>query len=281
MKLKLIPAGELLMGSDASDPDAFDNEKVAGKKHLVRITRPFYLGTTEVTVGQFRQFVEKVSYKTEAERDGTGGYGWDEAKGTFGKDPKYTWRSPGFKQEDDHPVVNVSWNDAVAFCEWLGRQEGQVYRLPTEAEWEHSCRAGQATATRYWSGDDPESLATVGNVADGTARKKYPNWTYAIKAEDGFVFTAPVGSKKANAFGLYDMHGNVWEWCADWYDSDYYAKSPPTDPWNSSGAADRVIRGGSWSDNPRMCRSAARYRATPDNRSSGVGFRVARVRSSP
>ena len=155
MKFTLIPAGEFMMGSDDSDPGASDDEK---PRHRVQITRPFYLGTTPVTVGQFRRFVEATGYRTEAERDGQGGYGWDEQAASFKKDPKYTWRSPGFAQGDDHPVVNVSWNDAVAFCDWLGRSEGQVYRLPTEAEWEYSCRAG--TSSRYWFGDDPEGLAS-------------------------------------------------------------------------------------------------------------------------
>jgi sulfatase modifying factor 1 len=173
----------------------------------------------------------------------------------------------------------VNWYDAKAFCDWLGQKEGQTYRLPTEAEWEHSCRAGQAS--RYSSGDDPESLATVGNVVDATAREKYPSWTYAIKARDGYVFTAPVGRFGANAFGLYDMHGNVWEWCADDYDSDYYAKSPPVDPWNSSEAAFRVIRGGGWFHDPRSCRSANRNMAAPDNRIYCLGFRAVRVRSGP
>jgi formylglycine-generating enzyme required for sulfatase activity len=294
MKLRLIPAGEFAMGSDGSDPDARCDEKVDGKKHRVRITKPFYLGTTEVTVGQFRRFVESASYKTDAERDGKGGYGWDEAKGKSERDPKYTWRSPGFAQTDDHPVVIVSWNDAVAFCNWLSESEGRRpchdagggflangtgYRLPTEAEWEYSCRAGRTT--RYSSGDDPESLATVGNVADGTAKEKYPGWTWAIKAKDGHVFTAPVGSFRANEFGLFDMHGNVWEWCADWYDPGYYAKSPQDDPMNSAGAASRVIRGGSWDDLPRFCRAAYRFRLAPDLRFSFLGFRALRVRSGP
>ena len=196
------------------------------------------------------------------------------------KVPKYTWRSPGFKQEDDHPVVLVSWNDAVAFCDWLStdKEEGRIYRLPTEAEWEYSCRAGQAT--RYSSGDDPESLATVGNVADGTAKEKYPGWK-TIKAKDGYVFTAPVGRFQPNEFGLYDMHGNVWEWCADWYDEGYYAKSPSADPLNSTQAAYRVFRGGSWNSYPRFCRSADRFWNAPGIRRSYLGFRVARVRSGP
>ena len=150
--------------------------------------------STEVTRGQFRRFVDDAGYQTEAEKDGKGGYGWTEA-GNFVYDPKYTWQNLGFDQTDEHPVVNVSWNDAVAFAAWLSRKEGTTYRLPTEAEWEYACRAG--TTTRYSSGDDPESLATVGNVADGTAREKLPNWypdpTWTIAARDGFVYTAPVG----------------------------------------------------------------------------------------
>ena len=125
-------------------------------------------------------------------------------------------------------MVNVSWNDAVAFCKWLSRKEGKTYRLPTEAEWEYACRAG--TTTRYYSGDDPETLAKVANVADATAKAKFPDWKWTIKASDGYVFTAPVGQFKPNAFGLYDMHGNAWQWCADWYGKDYYGKSPVDDP---------------------------------------------------
>ena len=125
-------------------------------------------------------------------------------------------------------MVNVSWNDAVAFCKWLSRKEGKSYRLPTEAEWEYACRAG--TTTRYHSGDDPETLAKVANVADATAKAKFPAWKWTIKASDGYVFTAPVGQFKPNAFGLYDMHGNARQWCADWYGGDYYGKSPVDDP---------------------------------------------------
>jgi len=275
MKLKLIPAGEFDMGSDASDPMAGDDEKVKGKKHRIRITRPFYLGTTEVTVGQFRKFVENAHYKTEAERDGKGGFGWNEAKGRFEQDPKCTWRSPGFRQTDDHPVVIVSRDDAVAFCGWLSKEEGQTYRLPTEAEWEYSCRAGQAS--RFWFGDDPEGLAKVGNVADGTAKTKHPDWD-CIAAKDGYVYTAPVGQFRANGFGLFDMHGNVWEWCADWYDKYYYAKWRSKDPLNSTEAAFRLFRGGSWQDAPRFCRSAVRGWNIPHLRRSDLGFRVARVR---
>jgi len=168
----------------------------------------------------------------------------------------------------------VSWNDAVAFCKWLSGKQGKTYRLPTEAEWEYACRAG--TTTRYFCGDDAEALAEVGNVADGTAKAKYPGWT-AIVAKDGFIHTAPVGQYRPNAWGLHDMHGNVWEWCWDWYGADFYKGSRVDDPAGPLEAADRVIRGGGWGLDPRYCRSAGRLRVTAGDRSSGLGFRLALV----
>jgi formylglycine-generating enzyme required for sulfatase activity len=290
IKLKLMPAGEFMMGSDDTDPDARDDEVVIkdGKKqkHRVRITRPFYLGVTEVTRGQFRAFVDDAAYKTEAEKDGQGGYGWDEGTMKFREDPKFTWLNPGFEQTDGHPVVNVSWNDAAAFCEWLKSKEGQAFRLPTEAEWEYACRAG--TTTRYASGDDPETLALVGNVADATAKDKHPAWS-TILAKDGSVYTAPVGRFHANAFGLYDMHGNVWEWCLDFYDAEFYQASAVEDPVCSARATGRVYRGGIWGrfpaaalgvSVPRLCRSAKRGGSAPGNLFCFMGFRVARGESS-
>ena len=154
-------------------------------------------------------------------------------------------------------MVNVSWNDAVAFCKWLSRKEGKNYRLPTEAEWEYACRAG--TTTRYYSGDDPETLAKVANVGDATAKAKYPTWKWTIKASDGYVFTAPVGQFKPNAFGLYDMHGNAWEWCSDWYYVGYYRNSPVDDPPVANTLDLRVLRGGSFGEWPGGSRSANRH----------------------
>jgi sulfatase modifying factor 1 len=290
MKLTLIPAGEFKMGSSESaeeaaafvkkkynlsrlTPDSFKKEH---PQHRVRITKPFYLGTCHVTRGQFRQFVEDSGYKTDAEKgDNPGAWGWDPEKNEFGFHKDYSWRKVGFKQTDEHPVVSVSWNDAVAFCKWLSGKEGKTYRLPTEAEWECACRAG--TKTRYCFGDDPEGLDTAGNTADKMAKTKLPDWTWR-KASDSFQFTAPVGSFKPNAFGLYDMHNNAWQWCTDWYGADYYGKSPVDDPTGPDSGTVRVLRGGSWFLGPHFARSAARYRGVPGGRMIIVaGFRVART----
>jgi sulfatase modifying factor 1 len=283
VELTLIDAGEFLMGSDATDADAEDEEfldKASGRKekHRIRITKPFYLGTHEVTRGQFRRFVDDAGYQTEAEKDGKGGYGWNEETKTFEQNPRYTWQNAGFVQTDEHPAVNVSWNDAQAFVAWLSRKERKTYRLPTEAEWEYACRAG--STIRYSSGDDPEGLAAVGNVADGTARQKYPEWTWAIAARDGYVYTAPVGRYNPNAWGLFDMHGNVWEWCSDGHAADYYKQSPVDDPPGMSVASYRVYRGGGWSSYPRDARSAFRGRFGPGFRIDNLGFRLALVQSS-
>jgi len=290
MKLMLIPSGEFMMGSDESAEETaafFDKTYGEGllkadyfkdehPQHRVRITQPFYLGTYHVTRGQFRQFVKDSGYKTDAEKgENPGAFGWDSDKKKFGFNAKYSWRNAGFKQTDEHPVVNVSWNDAVAFCKWLSKKEGQSYRLPTEAEWEYACRAG--TTTRYYSGDDPETLAKVGNVADAAAKAKFPDWKYTTKANDGYVFTAPVGKFRPNPFGLFDMHGNAWQWCADWYGADYYAASPAVDPTGPNSGDDRVLCGGSWNGWLIDSRSARRNWLAPDYRDSGVGLRVART----
>jgi formylglycine-generating enzyme required for sulfatase activity len=240
MKLVLIPSGVFLMGSPDSDQHAFDIEK---PQHRVRITQPFYLGVYEVTQGQYRVVTSE--------------------------SPSY------FKGSDDLPVERVSWNDAVAFCNKLSAREGlkpyyqtgtglptggDGYRLPTEAEWEYACRAG--STTRFSFGDEEASLGEYAWF-DGNSDKK----------------THPVGQKRPNAFGLYDMHGNVWEWCWDGYEENYYANSPGADPVGPSQAADRVVRGGSWGSDPLLCRAALRNRFTPGGRYGDLGFRVARVQS--
>jgi formylglycine-generating enzyme len=282
-KLVLIPAGEFYMGStpleigqvrriDPTFKKEWEQEEQP--QHRVRISRPFYLDVHEVTRKEFAQFVRATGYQTDAKRDGKGGCGFDAATGEFRQDPVYDWQNPGFSQNENEPVVNVSWNDATAFCEWLSRKEKAVYRLPTEAEWEYACRAG--TTSLFYTGDEPESLTTVGNVADGTLKAKFANWT-TIGGRDGYAFTAPVGSFQPNGFGLFDMHGNVWEWCQDWYASGYYAKSPENDPQGPLRGSVRVFRGGSWYDAADLCRSAFRYWDVPTYRDYFLGFRIVAV----
>ena len=269
MRLVYIPPGKFLMGSSESEVGR-DKQEV---QHEVELTKEFYLGVHEVTVGQFKQFVRETKYQTDAERDGKGGYGPD-AAGKFDKmNPKFTWKSPGFEQTDDHPVVIVTWNDAKAFCRWLSEKEKKSYRLPTEAEWEYACRAG--TSTAYCHGNDPEELAQVGNVADATARAKFSGWTIGIKGKDGYTFTATVGQFRKNPFGLFDMHGNVWEWCEDWYDSKGYGPERRIDPTGPSDGTARVQRGGGWSSDSKRARSAARIGRDPSTyRGAYLGFRV-------
>jgi sulfatase modifying factor 1 len=268
MELVRIQAGKFQMGSPPGEKERRGDED----QHGVEITRDFYLGKYEVTRGQFRAFVKDTGYRTEPETDGQGAWGYDEEPGKIeGRKPKYTWKSTGFAQTDEHPVVNVTWNDANAFCRWLARRTKKAVRLPTEAEWEYACRAG--SATRFYSGDDAETLAKVGNVADGTAKKKFPDWDSTIAAEDGYVFTAPVGQFRANRFGLYDMHGNVWEWCQDWLGpyGDLSAKDPVREDYKGV----RVMRGGSWGKRtPKICSAALRFSGAPQSRDLDVGFRV-------
>src|SRR5262249_17346890 len=162
------------------------------------------------------------------------------------------------------PVVDVTWNDAVAFCQWLSRKEGQTYRLPTEAEWEYAARA--ATTTRYWSGSDPESLVRIANTADAAFFKTFPHYyprKRTLAANEGYPLPAPVGSYPANAFGLNDVHGNVWEWTADWYDAHYYAKSPANDPAGPATGRRKVRRGGAWHTESLYVRASFRNYNTP------------------
>ena len=223
MEFVRVPAGEFSMGSEESPealardyPPPYQRKRFVeladeAPVHRVVISRPFWLGRHEVTVGQFRRFVELSGYVPDSVADGSGGYGYNPAydpaasrRGDAfeGRDPKYSWAHTGFKQGDDHPVLNVTWNDAVALAAWLSRREGAVYRLPHEAEWEYACRAG--TTTRYHGGSDaPQSLRRIANVFDVDAAVNWPAWQgYAAPYKDGYAFTAPVSSFEANAFGL-------------------------------------------------------------------------------
>jgi formylglycine-generating enzyme required for sulfatase activity len=237
-------------------------------RHTVRITRPFAMSATQITRGQFRAFVQATDYRTAAEIDGYA-EAWSETK--FAKTPGVSWRDAGFEQSDDHPVVCVTWDDAVAFCQWLSQSEGQNHRLPTEAEWEYAYRAGQHSA--YTWGDDPNAGQGWANCADLTAKKDFADWT-TFNWTDGFVFTAPVASFKPNHWGLYDMAGNAWQWCGDWFGP--YSPDEVSDPMGPALGEKRVLRGGSWYGAPMSCRATYRSKIVPTYRGTNVGFRLVR-----
>jgi sulfatase modifying factor 1 len=295
MSFVRIPAGSFAMGANetvesfARDFPGYEAGRLAGLAdegpvHTVLISRAFDLGQHEVTVGQFRAFLKASGHVPGSIADGTGGYGFNAAydpattvrRDAFqGRDPRYSWQNPGFAQTDDHPVVNVTWNDAVAMAQWLSRKEGRVYRLPTEAEWEYACRAG--TRTRYHSGDAPVSLAKVANTFDLDSAVNWSRWSSnALPVHDGYAFTSPVGRFQPNAWGVYDMHGNAWEWTADWHGDTYYAESPAVDPKGPPDGEVRVRRGGSWHTWALYARSSFRNWNTPQTRYPLVGMRLVR-----
>ena len=229
MKLTLIPAGQFQMGSPDSEPDREDDET----RHLVKITRPFYLSVYEVTQGQY----EKV----------------------MGARP---WQGQNLvKEGPDYPAVYVNHDDAVEFCRRLSKQEGVEYRLPTEAEWEYACRAGTTTAFSF--GDDESKL---GQYA----------WYDKNAWDIGEEYAHRVGQKLPNRWGLYDMHGNVWEWCQDW-EASYGSQKVVSDPVGPAQGEYRVLRGGSFNDLTSDVRSANRLFNQPVVRLGNNGFRAART----
>ena len=268
MRLTLIPPGRFRMGSP---PEEANRRAGENPPHEVILRKPFFLGQTEVTRGQFAAFVTDANYRSTAEKEG---WAWGWSGRSFANVKGASWRQPGFEQTDRDPVTEVSLDDAVAFCDWLTVLSGLKVRLPTEAEWEYACRAGSAAA--YAWGDDPNGGAGRCNAADRSTAGKAVIDGPAFDWDDGQVFTAPANSFKPNAWGLFDMHGNVWEWCADWYDEFYYytaeaaGENPPGSPFGPM----RVLRGGGWRSGPPDCRAARRLPAEQDLRRFDIGFRV-------
>jgi formylglycine-generating enzyme required for sulfatase activity len=255
-ELVFITLGEFLMGS--TEPErrwaigqGAQREFVEWEKpqHRVVISELFAAGQHPVTRGQFATFVEATGHDM-------GGGCWvftgDEWEHSLAAD----WCAPGFEQTDDHPVVGVSWQDATAYVEWLGRETGQPYRLLSEGEWEYACRAG--TTTRYSWGDDPPT-------------PKQANFGMEVCA------TTAVGTYQPNSFGLYDMHGNVLEWCQDCWNQGYAGGPRDGSAWTTGTCGRRMLRGGSWYDMPALLRSANRSGFDAGTRNANVGFRVART----
>lgn len=258
-----IPGGSFQMGCSPGDSECDSDE---GPVHTVSI-KPFRMGKYEVTVGQFRRFVEAAGYRTDAARGGNCFNVRRDRVWVEELESGTDWRNPGFQQQDRHPVVCVSWNDARAYAQWLSRQGGGRYRLPSESEWEYAARAG---------GRGPYSFATVRHFVNTAMSLTIPsstNLTNVHRAMMGHFNTAPVlGGYRPNGFGLHDMHGNVWEWTEDCY-HDSYADAPSDGvAWTAGDCARRVHRGGSWFSVPRNVRSSSRDGFATDNRGAALAF---------
>ncbi len=280
MRLVRIPAGEYMMGSPKQELDwlrlTFRRNWREGHKqwfqdetplHPIRITKPFYMGAYEVTVKEFRDFVDDTKYKTDAEK-GDGGMIFSNKENRWVPQKNMKWDSVPWKIADNQPVVFVSWNDAQAFCKWLSRKEKRHYRLPTEAEWEMSCRGGAVWARYSWGNKLPGDRDT--NFGDGNP--KLPESLTTVN--DGYEYVAPVGSYPPNGFGLYDMDGNVMEWVQDYYDRNYYETSPINDPQGPATGSGRVNKGGNWFASPADCRCAFRGFSGETMSFWNLGFRV-------
>jgi formylglycine-generating enzyme required for sulfatase activity len=243
------------MGSPKGEAGRNPDERL----HQVEIPGPLALGETELTVGQFRRFVEATGYRTEVDRSSTclrPDKDWQQLV----PDMTLTWESPGFAVSADHPVACIGWNDAIAYAQWLSGQTGHRYRLPTEAEWEYAARAGSGSS-RFW-GDDPKAGCRLANSAE---------------CKDEHTYAAPVGTYPANGFGLREMLGNLAEWtCSDYSKTYGGPELACADPGATGGDSPRVLRGGSWLDAPALVRSAARDAAPPNLGLSTVGLRLVR-----
>ena len=276
-EMVIIPAGSFEMGSPESEKDRWPDGS-EGPVHKVSIDYTFALGKHELTRAEFARFVNASGYKSEAERS-QGCYAW--AGKAWAYDASKNWRNPGFDQADSHPVVCVSWNDAQAYLAWLNQKvPGKAFRLPSEAEWEYAARAGQGAKRFPWGDDQNYSqICSFANSMDATGKAKVPGVTWtAASCSDGYAYTAPSGSFKPNAFGLYDMHGNAFEWVQDVYHENYQGAPADGSAWVSGGEqARRVLRGGAWNSFPRGLRSAIRNHDAPDDRGNFTGLRIART----
>jgi len=272
IEMVYVEGGNFNMGSN----DGTDCEKPI---HEVMVNS-FWIGKYEVTVNLFNEFIKETGYKTDSDKD-EGSYIWNNEKFDWEKRAWINWRCDAqgnirSQNEYNQPVIHVSYNDALAFCNWLNTKTGQKYRLPTEAEWEYAAGNGSKHTKYSWGNSEPFGKKG-GNVADEAAKMKFSDWPVFNGYDDGYIYTSPSGSFDSNEFGIYDMSGNVWEWCNDWYDCDYYANSPYSNPQGPSTGDMRAFRGGSWTLSPSDCRVARRVPFWPSFRSNVLGFRLLRT----
>jgi formylglycine-generating enzyme required for sulfatase activity len=272
-ELVILTAGSFVMGSSAFEEGRMEHE---GPEHRVTFRRGFAIGRTEISVAEFRTFVDRTRYRTDAERFGYSMI-YDHFSGRLARREGVNWEMDyeGRKANEDEPVIHVSWNDAQAYARWLAQGTGKAYRLPTEAELEYAQRAGKTT--RYWWGDDAPTRLVENLTGEKDVSRNKRQWATAFEDYgDRYWGPAPVGSFEPNPFGLHDMGGNVSEWTTDcWHDT--YLRAP-TDgsAWVNPGCKLRVIRGGYWASSPDQSRAAYRVSAQPEHRDARVGFRIAR-----
>lgn len=271
IEMIFIQGGTFTMGcTPDGDSDCSSDEK---PRHSVTLSN-FYMGKTEVTNAQYCAFLNEKGNQTES------GAEWINLSGSYeGEKCRISKSGSSFYVQsgyDNYPVIYVSWYGAKAFCDWVSSKTGKNYRLPTEAQWEYAARSKGKDYKYAWGNGKP-TKSKGGNVADETAKSKFSDWTIWSGYTDGYVYTAPVNSFGVNDIGLADMTGNVWEWCGDWYSSDYYKTSPTNNPENKTSASRRVCRSGSWSYGPQHVRCSFRGYYTPVNRYVNIGFRLIRM----
>jgi formylglycine-generating enzyme required for sulfatase activity/predicted Ser/Thr protein kinase len=258
--MTVLPVGRFKQGS-AAEGSGF---AFAKPQHWVVIGRSFAMSTNAVTVDEFHEFI------TATGRDMQG---CDTYDGEWKHRPKNNWRNPGFTQAGTHPVTCASWNDAEAYARWLSTETKHRYRLPSASEWEYAARAG-GEAVQPWNADGSSACASA-NLADESAAHRYPGWT-VFGCDDGYVYTAPVGSFKANAFGLDDMLGNVLQWTEDCWHADYGGAPIDGSARTDGNCSERELRGGSWFTTPAYVRTDYRNHFAVDYRTSSVGIRLVR-----
>ena len=266
-EMVVVRAGEFMMGSSKSEIDAGSAADNEGPQRKISIAQPLGVGRFEVTRDQFETFVRSSGYKV-------GDKCWSLEDNEPRERADRSFRNPGYPQDGVHPAVCVSWDDATAYVNWLSTTTGKSYRLLSEAQWEYAARAGMVGSDAVAGAD----ACTFGNGADQTAREaKLPgNWTY-LACADGYSHTAPVGSFKPNAFGLYDLMGNVWEWVEDCYSRNLTEIPADGGARTNSDCRERAVRGGAWSSPARMLRATVRAKAPAGARFDDVGFRVVRT----
>lgn len=264
-EMVVVPPGEFEMGFDGGEPERYE-----GPVRRVTISRGFAVGRYEITNAQYAQFVTETGYRGEQ-----GCHMWDGKTAVFVATA--SWRDPGYGRpiRDEEPVACVSWDDAQAFIAWLSERAGRKYRLLTEAEFEYASRAGSSGATPW--GSDASRACEFGNVLDQSAKKGPATGLEEVPCDDGYVTVAPVGQFAPNAFGLYDMTGNVWEWVQDCYIMPYPSAPVDGSAFERDGECDRrSVRGGGWRTRPDRQRFTFRGRDPAALRSNAFGFRVAR-----